>query len=491
MASSLLARTSSPRSLFAVAALALAACASEGPGGVTEAAPPSEHTATVAEAITQTTVLARSQEWVDAKLLYCQSPNHKSDAIDPACPAICNRTDNPQWDPYRSDCSGFVSWAWGLPAPGRTTGMFAPFDNAVSHSIAATDLAPGDAVNNSTHMMLFKAWVTPGKEAIFQEEPGCSANINYAHEFKSSVTVSGNSIHVSYDGETFTAIRFDSIQTKVIEYAAQYVSQSWPLASAAPIDLVVGETKKGTIAFKNVGAATWKSGVVRFAPIPRDKPSEVHASTWLSPTRVSGPSVDVKPGETGHFEWDLEGVKAGDFKPFFGLVAEGITWFADDGGPSDNVIQVNVHVAPAPSGAGGSGQAGSPGKAGAPAAGGASAGVGGAKSAMGTGGAGGAKMGAAGASSKGGATSSAGGAGGTSAAGSAAAGSGTGGGSVGSSGSDAAGGSSGVAGGAPLVQDTPASGATGGCSTDSRGASSPFAAALAMVGLLVARKRRR
>lgn len=151
--------------------------------------------------------VARAMEWVEAKLPYCQAANHQRD-YDSACAMTCERPDNPDWDAYRSDCSGLVSYAWGLPAPGRVTSTFAPFDTAVSHVIDATALMPGDAVNNSEHMMLFKEWVMPGSQAVFIEEPGCSSSTPYAHEFTATVTTDGHTIVVKYHG-TFTAIRYD------------------------------------------------------------------------------------------------------------------------------------------------------------------------------------------------------------------------------------------------------------------------------------------
>ncbi len=163
------------------------------------------------QAITTTEVLSRAEEWVNAKLLYCQSANHARD-YDTACSTYCNRQDNPQWDPYRSDCSGFVSWSWGLPAPGRVTSQFAPFNTQVSHTIQASDLSPGDAVNNSEHIMLFVKWTIKNSQAEFYEEPGCSSSTPYAHAFTSNVSISGSSIHVAWNGMTFTAIRYDSIQ---------------------------------------------------------------------------------------------------------------------------------------------------------------------------------------------------------------------------------------------------------------------------------------
>jgi hypothetical protein len=160
------------------------------------------------QAITGSTILSRADEWVTAKLLYCQSPNGAPDP-DPSCSPTCTRESNPAWDPYRSDCSGFVSWAWNLPAPGHTTSEFAPADTSVSFVIDGSELQPGDAVNiPADHMVLFVSWVTPGSKANFYEEPGCSASEPYAHAFTSTLSISGSSVTIDYEGKTFTAIRY-------------------------------------------------------------------------------------------------------------------------------------------------------------------------------------------------------------------------------------------------------------------------------------------
>jgi len=150
--------------------------------------------------------IARGQRWVDAMVPYCQAANHQHD-YDTACASTCERPDVPDWDPYRSDCSGFVSWAWALPAPGRVTSTFAPFKLDITEVIQAADLQPGDAVNNSEHIMLFKEWVTPGQTATFMEEPGCSSSEPYARQFTADVTIDATSIVVLHHG-TFTAIRY-------------------------------------------------------------------------------------------------------------------------------------------------------------------------------------------------------------------------------------------------------------------------------------------
>src|SRR4051794_6947619 len=99
--------------------------------------PPAEQVGTLSAALTGSDAVARADEWVAVKLHYCQAPNGGRD-YDSACSTYCNRYKNPAWDPYRSDCSGLVSWAWGLPAPGRVTGQFAPFKTDISHAIPAT-----------------------------------------------------------------------------------------------------------------------------------------------------------------------------------------------------------------------------------------------------------------------------------------------------------------------------------------------------------------
>ena len=150
------------------AVLFLVGCSAGAPTDVQRPAEP-ERTSLAAAAlsgpVSRSTVITNAEQWVTAQLQYCQSANGQPD-YDTSCSSTCMRESNPAWDPYRSDCSGFVSWAWELPAPGLVTGDFAPIGSSDSATIQCTDMQPGDAANrypNTGHIVLFKQWVTPGK----------------------------------------------------------------------------------------------------------------------------------------------------------------------------------------------------------------------------------------------------------------------------------------------------------------------------------------
>ena len=135
--------------------------------------------------------------------------------------------------------------------------------------------------------------------------------------------------------------------------------QSYPIVSQGAVEVEVGETVTGWVKLKNIGTETWKAGTVKLAPIPRDKPSPFASPSWLSDHRISTPSADVKPGSVGEFPLDITGSVEGESLLELGWVAEGITWFADSGGPKDGYFAVKVKVVPStkPPGTGGQGGA--------------------------------------------------------------------------------------------------------------------------------------
>lgn len=132
------------------------------------------------------------------------------------------------------------------------------------------------------------------------------------------------------------------------EYRGAFAKQSFPLAPAT-LTVHQGDVAAGFIELTNTGTQPWIAGKTKLAPTPRDVTSPFAAPSWLTPTRVSTVAQDVAPGDVGHFEVQLDAAKLGDFQVTFGLVQEGVTWFADPnlgGGPEDGLLRVHLVVVP-------------------------------------------------------------------------------------------------------------------------------------------------
>lgn len=154
------------------------------------------------------TTLDRALQWVSIKMPYCGGSNHGTDYL---CGGTCVRTGvhaSPEWDPYRTDCSGFVSWSWKLPAPGRITTDFAPFNKDITTVIKVDDLRPGDALNNQTHIILFGGWTnTEHTKARLLEEYDCGQVA--VDRIRTISKSSDTQVNVPGSG-TFNAIRYDN-----------------------------------------------------------------------------------------------------------------------------------------------------------------------------------------------------------------------------------------------------------------------------------------
>jgi|GEM_PF-1378911 len=138
------------------------------------------------------------------------------------------------------------------------------------------------------------------------------------------------------------------IQVVAPQYRGTFKDQSFPL-SPTPLTVHQGDVASGYIELTNTGTQTWKAGVTKLAPIPRDKPSPFADPSWLSPTRISTVSADVPPGSVGRFDVTLDANTVGDTEVEFGLVEENVTWFADmptGGGPPDGFLKVHLVVVP-------------------------------------------------------------------------------------------------------------------------------------------------
>lgn len=100
-------------------------------------------------------ILIRARIWVQAKVPYGSFGFHNNP---------------PFHDGYKADCSGFVSYAWGLKAPGIGTNQFVSENYAFVISIS--DLQPGDVLNNNRadtagHMVIFVKWLDRVKNIFY------------------------------------------------------------------------------------------------------------------------------------------------------------------------------------------------------------------------------------------------------------------------------------------------------------------------------------
>ena len=85
-----------------------------------------------------------------------------------------------EYGTYRTDCSGYVSMAWGLASSYTTVTL-----PSVSYPIAKDALEPGDILNNplpgtSGHVVLFAGWADAAKTRYFayEESPSGGAQLN-------------------------------------------------------------------------------------------------------------------------------------------------------------------------------------------------------------------------------------------------------------------------------------------------------------------------
>lgn len=160
-------------------------------------------------------VLGRARSWVSVGMPYCGGTNGGSDSI---CGGKCTRTgaaNNPEWNPYRSDCSGLVSYSWGLPAPGLDTGSMGVIANKGTGAFTRIDIAalqPGDALVTTSkgHTFLFAGWVVPMKKLKLIEEYDCG---KVAREVDRDVTISGNTLKKTGDSRPYLAAHLKSMTT--------------------------------------------------------------------------------------------------------------------------------------------------------------------------------------------------------------------------------------------------------------------------------------
>lgn len=116
----------------------------------------------------QSPIVQRGKVWVDKQIPYNQGATANPDG---------SRANNNSG--YRTDCSGFVSMAWGLPATGLSVPVTGNLGNYANTFTNKDQLQPGDAINNrqvgnNGHVVLFVRWInqSQGKFVAYEENGG-------------------------------------------------------------------------------------------------------------------------------------------------------------------------------------------------------------------------------------------------------------------------------------------------------------------------------
>ena len=130
-------------------------------------------------------------------------------------------------------------------------------------------------------------------------------------------------------------------------FRGEFVRQSFPLASAS-FEMTPGQILSGSIDLRNTGTETWRPGQTFLGTTqPRDRASVLAGPGWPNDHRAASVPGDVPPGMVGSFVFTVRAPGTpGEYRQFFSLVEDGVTWFGDDGGPPDDQLQIRVTVVP-------------------------------------------------------------------------------------------------------------------------------------------------
>jgi hypothetical protein len=144
--------------------------------------------------ITVPQVLERAQDWINNGVQYSQTEGWEDNAVG---------------GPYRDDCSGFVSMAWGLKNSLVTQTLPSVADLVDSSIMEQTNLQPGDALDyTADHVVLFSSWtdISSGDGDFYYDAEHAPGQV--ANQMKGSTwasTLEGYSI------SDFEDLRYDDL----------------------------------------------------------------------------------------------------------------------------------------------------------------------------------------------------------------------------------------------------------------------------------------
>ena len=127
------------------------------------------------------------------------------------------------------------------------------------------------------------------------------------------------------------------------DLSAELVQYGGGFAPDGSVVLAPGEEVTGFIQLRNTGITAWDPSQTMLGTTnDRDEASPLAGPDWIDPTRAAAINRVVEHGATGRFTFTVRAPDApGTVRQHFGLV-HGTRWFADDGGPGDRALSIEV-----------------------------------------------------------------------------------------------------------------------------------------------------
>lgn len=223
-------------------------------------------------------IMQRAQEWVDKRVPYCGGVRGGHDAL---CGGTCSRPAE-AWDGYRTDCSGYVSWAWQIPDV-PTTYVYIDDRGGENgwRTVAPNELQRGDALVCAGHIKLFNRFIDRDTMEIY-EEYDCGRVARIARE--SISRLGGNAFRFNGDARIYHGIRRNALAAPIDPAPSPEITVEASQAYVLPTQHhFFGRLKNGDLRHsywdagtKQIQHDTWGSGIVG-TPVALALGAEQHA----------------------------------------------------------------------------------------------------------------------------------------------------------------------------------------------------------------------
>lgn len=144
---------------------------------------------------------------------------------------------------------------------------------------------------------------------------------------------------------------FNGTYDELVAFASQGGFAAELVSVDVPGTVLAGETFTARVTVTNTGGSPFDASTRLGTTEPRDRASAFADASWVSPNRPAAVTGMVAPGSEHTFQFTMRApTQKGSYTEHFGLVQEGVAWFADQGGPEDAAIPVVVQVVDDPGG---------------------------------------------------------------------------------------------------------------------------------------------